>query len=485
MAAPDIATSPAIKPDEPLRLASASARSDGNPRFTLVLDPVLAGSDHGLRFLIQQETRHDGFERATREVIDAHLKPGDLFIDVGAHVGAISLSAATLGDNPVLAIEPSPDNQRQLASSIAANGLGNRVALVPAAVGATTGKARLLLSRGSMGHRLASAGGAESATVEAIDVAVFSLDDLLAQFPEHDHRHVVLKIDVEGREAEVIAGASKLLASGRLRLVIWEKLAEGAPTLQAAAGLARHGFASFMFAYHDWGGPLIPFVMSPAIGNVFSFAPGERRLPSYPRDIRRRPPYDVAYGLPPAQDQLLAYVEALRQAGGSDGSRWANWQALEPGSLPRAEAAAPFIPAGAHLLDLGAGRMDLRARMPIGAQYHPADLVAWSADCISVDLNAGPFPAGRYEVVAALGLLEYLHNPATLIAAARNAAYRLIATYPVYDSRLPITARRGYGWMNDIDLAGFEAMLAGAGWRISHRKPLDEAQIWVCEAGPA
>lgn len=473
-----------------MRLDSASKRSDGKPRFTLVLDPVLAASDHGLRFLIQQETRHDGFERATREVIDAHLRPGDLFIDVGAHVGAIALSAATAplatgADNPVLAIEPSPENQRQLASSIAANGLDDRVTLVPAAVGRATGKATLLLSRGSMGHRLAPESMMESAASEAVEVPVFSLDDLLAQFPEHDHRRVVVKIDVEGREADVIAGAAKLLASGRLRLVIWEKLADGGPALQAAAALARHGFASFMFAYHDWGGPLIPFVMSPAIGNVFSFAGDERRLPSYPRDIRKRPPYNVAYGMPPAQDQLLAYAEALRQAGASDGSRWANWQALEPGALERAEAAAPFIPPGAHLLDLGAGRMALRARLPIGAQYQPADLVAWSADCITVDLNAGPFPAGRYEVVAALGLLEYLHNPAALLTAARNAAYRLIVTYPVYDSRLPITARRGYGWMNDIDLSGFEAMLANAGWRISQRKPLGEAQFWVCEAGPA
>jgi len=148
----------------PYLLPSASRRSDGRPRFTLALDPVLAGSDHGLRFLIQQETRFDGFERASREVIDAHLKPGDLFIDAGAHVGAISLSAATAPattlatgvDNRVLAIEPAPDNLRQLAASIAANGMGQRITLVPAALGAASGRSRLRLTRGSMGYRLGS-----------------------------------------------------------------------------------------------------------------------------------------------------------------------------------------------------------------------------------------------------------------------------------------------------------------------------------------
>ena len=466
----------------PFLLPSASRRSDGSPRFTLVLDPVLAASDHGLRYLIQRETRFDGFERATREVIDAHLKPGDLFIDAGAHVGAISLSAASLADNPVLAIEPAPDNLRQLAAGIAASSMGQRVTVVPAALGAVSGRSRLRLTRGSMGYRMA-AGDASDA---AIDVDVFCLDDLLARFPQHDQRRVVLKIDVEGQEAEVLEGAHKLLASGRLRLIIWEKFATSPASLQTLlARLGRHGFASFMFAFHDWGGPLIPFVTSPAIGNVFSFAPGERRLERYPRDVARRPPHDVTHGMPPAPENLLAYVEALRQAGGSDGSRWANWAALEPGSVERAEAAAPFVPPGAHLLDLGAGRMELRRRMPLGARYLPADLVAWSADCQTVDLNYGPFPAEHYEVIAALGLLEYLQDPAALIAAARSAAYRLLVTYPVADSRLPILARRGYGWMNDFDMAGFESMLTGAGWRIAQRRPLVDSQFWVCEAGPA
>jgi FkbM family methyltransferase len=471
----------------PLLLPSASLAADGRPRFHLALDPDLASSDHGLRYLIEQETRHDGFERATREVIDAHLQPGDLFVDIGAHLGVMSLTAATCHDNPVLAVEPSPANLRQLAGSIAANGLQARIEIAPCAIGATSGPGRLRLSGGSMGHRLTGDGGdGASPESETIDVPLASLDDLLARYPQHAGRRVVVKIDAEGAEPEVIAGAAGLLASGRLRLLIWEKSTAMTPALAAtAASLADSGLSAFVFPLHDWGGPLIPFIASPALGNVFCLAADERRRPTYPRDVARRPAYNAALGQPPAAEKLLDYIEALRQAGGSDGSRWSNWAALAPGARERAEAAAPFLPAGARLLDLGAGQMELRGRMPTGGQYRPADLVAWSTDCLGVDLNQGPFPVGRFEVVAALGLLEYLRDPAAAIAAARRAAYRLLVTYPPYDSRLPLAARRGYGWLNDIDLAGFEAMPVGSGWRIAQRRPVFDSLFWVCEAGPA
>jgi FkbM family methyltransferase len=484
VAAPERFPPEQAKPPSPLILPAASKRADGTPRFDLVLDPALAASDHGLRYLIQQETRYDGFERATRDVIDAHLLPGDLFIDVGAHVGAMSLTAATApaGDVQVLAIEPAPDNLRQLEASVAANGLASRVTVVPAAIGAASGEARLHLIRGSMGHRLAD----DTVLGGTVDVALISLDELLARFPQHDQRRVVLKIDVEGHEPEVLAGAAKLLASGRLRLLIWEKAGPMTTGLQAMTEtIARHRLTSFMFPLHDWGGPLIPFVPSPALGNVFCFAPGERRRPSYFRDPARRSPYNAAFGMPPAQEQLLSFAEALARAGGSDGSRWSNWEALGPGSLERAEAAATHIPPGARVLDLGAGRMELSRRLPLGAQYQPVDLVAWSSDCIAIDLNATPLPEGRFEVIAALGLLEYIHRPAALLAAARSIGFRLLATYPPLESGLPVAARRGYGWMNDIDLATFEAMLAAGGWRIVQRRPVADALFWVCEAGPA
>ena len=50
------------------------------------------------------------------------------------------------------------------------------------------------------------------------------------------------------------------------------------------------------------------------------------------------------------------------------------------------------------MLDLGAGRMELRRRLPLGSAYQPTDLVAWSSDCIAIDLNATPLPDGDASV---------------------------------------------------------------------------------------
>jgi len=198
MASPEAAPETALAPST-LSLPSASLRADGKPRFMLILDRELAARDHGLRYLVQQETRHDGFERSTRDVIDAHLQPGDLFIDIGAHVGVMSLTAATaiatVHDNPVLAIEPSPDNLRQLRAALEANGLAGHVDIVEAAIGAETGRGRLTRSRGSMGHRLNEAAGHD----DDIKVPVFALDDLLERYPQHAGRRVVLKIRCRGR----------------------------------------------------------------------------------------------------------------------------------------------------------------------------------------------------------------------------------------------------------------------------------------------
>ena len=484
MASPEAAPPPAVRNASPLLLPAASRNAHGRPRFHFVLDSKLAAGDHGLRFLVAHETRHDGFERATRDVIDAHLAPGDLFIDVGAHVGAMSMTAATRhGDNPVLAIEPSPENLRQLRMTVAANGMANNVTVVPAAIGRKTGRGRLQLVGGSMGHHLSA-----SPDAAALDVAVTTIDDLLDRFPQHAGRRVAMKIDVEGHEPDVIAGAARLLASGRLRLLIWEKGGAMTTGMEAmAATLTRLGFSMFMFALHDWGGPLIPFVASPNMCNVFCLAPGEQRKASYPRDFARRPPYSPRLGPPPAPSKLVAYIEAMMAARGSDGSRWTNWQALAPGAVERADAAAAHLSGAGSILDLGAGRMELKGRLAPGVRYRPADLVPWAPDCIVVDLNRDdldprPFPAGRYDALAALAVLEYLHDPAAILTAARNAAPRLIATYPPLDRRLPLAARRGFGWVNDFDLPQFEALLASAGWRILLRGPVQDSLLWVCEA---
>lgn len=64
-----------------------------------------------------------------------HLKEDDLFVDVGANMGAYSLLVAGVTKASVIALEPLPDNFIVLQEQLKLNDLENRVKVLPVAVG--------------------------------------------------------------------------------------------------------------------------------------------------------------------------------------------------------------------------------------------------------------------------------------------------------------------------------------------------------------
>ena len=250
-------------------------------------------SDPGIRFLVARERCGTGYEYATRSFLDAHLQPNDLFIDIGAHWGIMSLQAATRhpGQVSVLAIEPSPLNFTHLRRWLTDNGVLERVDTVAAFAGDRPGRGELR-PESTMGHSLVRQ--------EDGAIAVTTVDALLAARRHLDGRRVIVKIDVEGQEPEVIAGMAGLLASGRVAAVIWERGVEygrgsGPDRLRALrqrfAGL---GFTAWRFEAEDQAGPLVPFVEDGRLGNVIELAPGLPPLPAYgePRPVPPAQPED-------------------------------------------------------------------------------------------------------------------------------------------------------------------------------------------------
>ncbi len=75
------------------------------------------------------------------------LQPGDTFIDVGAHIGYLSLPIAKrVGPSgKVIALEPSPTSLELLRRNVALNGF-NWVTVVDAAASDKDGLARLHMS---------------------------------------------------------------------------------------------------------------------------------------------------------------------------------------------------------------------------------------------------------------------------------------------------------------------------------------------------
>jgi FkbM family methyltransferase len=161
------------------------------------------------------------FEPNEFAFLDKVLRPGMVFIDVGANDGYYTLFAAQkVGKGGrVLAVEPSTRERINLKRNIARNGLAN-VTVVPVALGATCGTAELRLAQGAhSGHNTLGRFANDGVQAERVEqVQVRTLDDVVAE--QKLGRIDVIKIDVEGAEASVIAGGRSALCTMRPLIVL-------------------------------------------------------------------------------------------------------------------------------------------------------------------------------------------------------------------------------------------------------------------------
>ncbi len=179
------------------------------------------------------------------------LAPGDTVVDVGASTGIYSVRAARLVGpaGRVLALEPNPAMAALARANAAANGLG-QVTVQEVAASDRAERAPLFEHRGrpnAYGLVVRAPG------TPSFPVATDTLDALVAAAGLE--RLAVLKVDVEGAEAAVLAGAASVLAAHR-PAVIAERTIAPVPT---PAGYRR--------------------LLAPVPGpNVLLLAEGDRRL---------------------------------------------------------------------------------------------------------------------------------------------------------------------------------------------------------------
>jgi FkbM family methyltransferase len=154
-------------------------------------------------------------ERTDAEVFRALIDEGDVVVDVGANFGFYTVLTAVAAGcaGAVHAFEPDPDAYGLLTENIALNGLDN-VRLHNACVGAADGEANFYVMEESAFSGLSQTGRARLR--DTIKVRMRRLDSVLAD--EGAATVTRLKIDVEGHEHEVLAGARSTV--GRSRDVI-------------------------------------------------------------------------------------------------------------------------------------------------------------------------------------------------------------------------------------------------------------------------
>jgi FkbM family methyltransferase len=136
------------------------------------------------------------------------LPPDPLFVDVGANLGTTTIHALRRqGFARGVALEPSPETFRTLRLNLAANDLLAQVDALQVAAGVAATRATLDTTRDPGRHRLG-----DSNDGPLVDVV--TIDSLVASGVIELARVGLLWLDVQGHEAEVLAGASSLVEKG-------------------------------------------------------------------------------------------------------------------------------------------------------------------------------------------------------------------------------------------------------------------------------
>jgi FkbM family methyltransferase len=187
-------------------------------------------------------------EPRTVQWIEEVFRPGDVFYDIGANVGAYALVAAKAhaGAVRVYAFEPSFATYAQLCRNVILNGCSGTITALPVALADRTALQTLHyrdLRAGMARHALAAPVDADGRAFEAMAsqaVLGYSLDDLVTHLALPVPTHI--KLDVDGFEAEVLAGAGKTLGDPALRTVLIELMDDTDAERTCMAILCAVGF---------------------------------------------------------------------------------------------------------------------------------------------------------------------------------------------------------------------------------------------------
>ena len=146
------------------------------------------------------------YEPVETAIITREVRPGQTFVDIGAHIGYYTLLASTLvgAEGKVFAFEPDLLNREVLEKNVAAAGCRN-VTVIPKAVSVKTGKADLYLNAKNTGdNRLYHPG----AMWHKVQVQTTRLDDY---FDGYEGAIDFIKCDAQGHELSILHGAEKIV----------------------------------------------------------------------------------------------------------------------------------------------------------------------------------------------------------------------------------------------------------------------------------
>ncbi len=169
-----------------------------------------------------------------------YLRPGDLFVDVGANIGSYTVLASGAAGAKTICFEPMPSTFECLMDNININRLSPLVTSFNVAVGAKRGKTLMVADLDTMNHIVDDN---NSYTGETVNVPVVTIDEILQN---QEKVPCMIKIDVEGFETGVLAGSKLTLENTDLEVLLIELngcgIAYGFDDQVINEMLTNHGF---------------------------------------------------------------------------------------------------------------------------------------------------------------------------------------------------------------------------------------------------
>lgn len=162
-----------------------------------------------------------GFIEGTYEnnlctIIENNVTPGMVCVDVGAHVGYITLLFAKLTGNTgrVIAFEAHPTNSKYIKQNIEINKLADYVTVENIAI--NDGRESVVYLQPVRMRSMAEWQISNGQSNKKLSVPATSLDNYFQLNPKVDF----VKMDIEGAEAEALVGMKELLTQSRPLLCI-------------------------------------------------------------------------------------------------------------------------------------------------------------------------------------------------------------------------------------------------------------------------
>lgn len=170
------------------------------------------------------------------------LRKEDTFVDIGANIGSYTVLAGKAVGAKCISIEPILSTFSCLIDNIQLNNINDRVLALNIGVGRETGMLKFTAGLDTVNHVLSDT----EAQKDSIEIPVKKLDDILIKTEPY-----LIKIDVEGFETEVIAGAAQILSRKSLNAVIMELNGSGShygyDEVQLHKQMLSHGFLSYQY----------------------------------------------------------------------------------------------------------------------------------------------------------------------------------------------------------------------------------------------